>query len=234
MTHLFSAPGRGGAGPEGVIFDLDGVLCRTDRYHLLAWGELAASLGLNLPADAAERTRGVGRMESLEIVLGSRAGRFTAEQKLALAERKNRLYRARLGSLTPADAEPGAAGALEELRRRGLRTAVASSSRNAPLILEKLGLAALLDAVVDGGMISRSKPDPEVFLTAARLLGLPPGRCAVVEDAASGIEAARRGGFRAIAYTGGERRLPVADAEISSLDQLPALFSRGGAGGFSG
>lgn len=111
---------------------------------------------------------------------------------------------------------------------------MASSSRNAPLILEKLGLAALLDAVVDGGMISRSKPDPEVFLTAARLLGLPPGRCAVVEDAASGIEAARRGGFRAIAYTGGERRLPGADAEISSLDQLPALFGRGGAGRFPG
>ena len=206
---------------EGIIFDLDGVLCRTDRYHLAAWRTLAGRLGIALPPDAAERTRGVGRMESLDIVLGERAEDFTREQKLALAEEKNALYREYLAHLTPADAEPLARETLTELRRRGIKLAVASSSRNAPLILDKLALSALLDAVIDGSMISRSKPDPEVFLKAAAALALPPARCAVVEDAQSGIEAARRGGFLAIAYTPTPRRLTNADAEIHKLTQLP-------------
>ena len=201
---------------EGVIFDLDGVLCRTDRYHLAAWRTLAGRLGIALPPDAAERTRGVGRMESLDIVLGERAGDFTREQKRALAEEKNALY-------TPADAEPLARETLAELRRRGVKLAVASSSRNAPLILDKLALSALLDAIIDGGMISRSKPDPEAFLKAAAALALPSARCAVVEDAQSGIEAARRGGFRAIAYTTAPRRLTGADKEIHTLPELLEL-----------
>ena len=205
---------------EGMIFDLDGVLCRTDRYHLAAWRALAGRLGIALPPDAAERTRGVGRMESLDIVLGERSGDFTREQKLALAEEKNALYREYLAHLTPADAEPQARKTLTELRRRGVKLAVASSSRNAPLIIERLGIIALFDALIDGGMISRSKPDPEVFLKAAAALALPPACCAVVEDAQSGIEAARRGGFRAIAYTPTPRRLTNADAEIHTLTEL--------------
>ncbi len=205
---------------EGMIFDLDGVLCRTDRYHLAAWRALAGRLGIALPPDAAERTRGVGRMESLDIVLGERSKDFTREQKRALAEEKNALYREYLAHLTPADAEPLARETLTELRRRGIKLAVASSSRNAPLIIEKLGFTTLLDAVIDGSMISRSKPDPEVFLKAAAALALPPARCAVVEDAQSGIEAARRGGFLAIAYTPTPRRLTNADAEIHKLTQL--------------
>lgn len=206
---------------EGIIFDLDGVLCRTDRYHLAAWRALAGRLGIALPPDAAERTRGVGRMESLDIVLGERSKDFTREQKRALAEEKNALYREYLAHLTPADAEPLARETLTELRRRGIKLAVASSSRNAPLIIEKLGFTTLLDAVIDGSMISRSKPDPEVFLKAAAALALPPARCAVVEDAQSGIEAARRGGFLAIAYTPTPRRLTNADAQIHKLTQLP-------------
>ena len=206
---------------EGMIFDLDGVLCRTDRYHLAAWRALAGRLGIALPPDAAERTRGVGRMESLDIVLGERSKDFTREQKRALAEEKNALYREYLAHLTPADAEPLARETLTELRRRGIKLAVASSSRNAPLIIEKLGFTTLLDAVIDGSMISRSKPDPEVFLKAAAALALPPARCAVVEDAQSGIEAARRGGFLAIAYTPTPRRLINADAQIHKLTQLP-------------
>ena len=205
---------------DGVIFDLDGVLCRTDELHLAAWRALASRLGIKLPPDAAERTRGVGRMESLDIVLGERAGDFTREQKRALAEEKNALYREYLAQLTPADAEPLARETLAELRRRGVKLAVASSSRNAPLILDKLALSALLDAIIDGGMISRSKPDPEVFLKAAAALALPSARCAVVEDAQSGIEAARRGGFRAIAYTPAPRRLTGAGVEIKALTEL--------------
>ena len=208
---------------DGVIFDLDGVLCRTDELHLAAWRALASRLGIKLPPDAAERTRGVGRMESLDIVLGERSGDFTREQKRALAEEKNALYREYLAHLTPADAEPLARETLTELRRRGIKLAVASSSRNAPLILDKLALSALLDAIIDGGMISRSKPDPEVFLKAAAALALPSARCAVVEDAQSGIEAARRGGFLAIAYTPAPRRLAGADKEIHTLPELLEL-----------
>ena len=208
---------------DGVIFDLDGVLCRTDELHLAAWRALASRLGIKLPPDAAERTRGVGRMESLDIVLGERSRGFSPAQKRALAEEKNAPYRQYLLRLTPADAEPGARETLSELRRRGAKLAVASSSRNAPLILDKLALAALLDAVIDGGMISRSKPDPEVFLKAAAALALPSARCAVVEDAQSGIEAARRGGFRAIAYTPAPRRLAGADKEIHTLPELLEL-----------
>ena len=208
---------------DGVIFDLDGVLCRTDELHLAAWRALASRLGIKLPPDAAERTRGVGRMESLDIVLGERSGDFTREQKLALAEEKNALYREYLAHLTPADAEPLARETLTELRRRGIKLAVAPSSRTAPLIIEKRGFTTLLDAVIDGSMISRSKPDPEVFLKAAAALALPSARCAVVEDAQSGIEAARRGGFLAIAYTPAPRRLAGADKEIHTLPELLEL-----------
>lgn len=208
---------------DGLIFDLDGVLCRTDELHLAAWRALASRLGIKLPPDAAERTRGVGRMESLDIVLGERSRGFSPAQKCALAEEKNALYRQYLLRLTPADAEPGARETLSELRRRGVKLAVASSSRNAPLIIERLALAPLLDAVVDGGMVSRSKPDPEVFLKAAAALGLPPARCAVVEDAQSGLEAARRGGFCAVAYRPRARPLD-AGIRISSLPALAGLL----------
>lgn len=213
-------------GFDAVIFDLDGVLCRTDRYHLAAWGELASELGIELPPDAAERTRGVGRMESLELVLGPLASHLAREEKEKLAERKNRIYKEQLRRLGPQDIEPGAAEALAELRRRGLKLAVASSSRNAPLITERLGFNGWLDAVVDGSMISRSKPDPEVFLKAAELLSLPPARCAVVEDAQSGIDAARAGGFFAVAYTRPPRPLEGCCAEIHALAALPALLTQ--------
>ncbi len=212
---------------DGVIFDLDGVLCRTDRYHLAAWDELASGLGLELPPDIAERTRGIGRMESLELVLGALAAQLTPDEKEGLCEQKNLIYREQLKHLSREDIEPGAVEALTALRGRGVKLAVASSSRNAPLITERLGFNELLDAVVDGGMISRSKPDPEVFLKAAELLDCEPARCAVVEDAQSGIDAARSGGFFAVAYTCPSRLLEGCDAEIRNLADLPSLLECG-------
>ena len=205
---------------DGIIFDLDGVLCRTDRYHLAAWSELASELGLKLPPDIAERTRGIGRMESLELVLGPLAARLTPDEKERLGEKKNRMYIEQLKHLSPEDIEPGAVEALTALHERGAKLAVASSSRNAPLITERLGFNELLDAAVDGSMISRSKPDPEVFLKAAELLGCEPARCAVVENAQSGIDAARSGGFFSVAYTCPPRPMKRADLEIHALGEL--------------
>jgi len=181
---------------RGVIFDLDGVLVTTDELHYRAWQQLADEEGIPFDRRINERLRGVSRMDSLAILL-ERAGRSYDElERVALAERKNVRYRELLRTLTPADVLPGAREMLAELKRRGIRVAVASSSRNARTILDRVGLTgSLFDAIVDGNDITRSKPDPEVFLLAARRLGLAPAECLVVEDAAAGIEAGRRAGM---------------------------------------
>ena len=214
---------RRGMRLEGIIFDLDGVLCRTDRYHLAAWRTLAGRLGIALPPDAAERTRGVGRMESLDIVLGERAGDFTREQKRALAEEKKRplprisraAHARRRGAVRAGD-PGGAAPPGRKARRRLVEPQRAAYSGQAgPFGAARRHNRRRHD--------SRSKPDPEVFLKAAAALALPSARCAVVEDAQSGIEAARRGGFLAIAYTPAPRRLAGADKEIHTLPELLEL-----------
>ena len=180
-------------GIKGVIFDLDGVLCSTDECHYLAWKELADSLGIPFDETINRRLRGVSRMESLDIILQAAGRAFSSREKQALAARKNERYRRLLMKLTPADLPGGVRATLDELRRRGLRLAVGSSSKNTPLILQRLGLEDWFDAVADGNDITRSKPDPEVFLLAAERLRLPPGECMVVEDADAGIEAALAG-----------------------------------------
>ncbi len=180
---------------RGVIFDLDGVLVTTDELHFQSWQQLAAAEGIPFDRATNERLRGISRMESLEIVLERSPRKYTPEEKLALAERKNHHYRELLGRLTPANLLPGALATVHELRRRGLKTAVGSSSKNTSLILERLELWPLFDAVVDGNQIRRSKPDPEVFLLAAQRLGLRPAECLVVEDALAGVESARRAGM---------------------------------------
>lgn len=182
---------------KGIIFDLDGVICFTDRYHYLAWKTIADELGVDFPEEKADRLRGVSRMESLEIVLeGYQGPALSPEEKMALADRKNGIYREFLGTMTPADLSEDVRGTLETLRERGLKLAIGSSSRNTPLILDRIGLGTFFDAVADGNCITRSKPDPQVFLLAAEMLGLSPADCLVVEDAVSGIAAATAGGFR--------------------------------------
>ncbi len=183
---------------RGVIFDLDGVLVSTDELHFIAWSELAAREGIPFTRDDNHRLRGVSRRESLEIVLEKSPRAYSAEQKFAMAEAKNSRYRELLSTLTPRDPLPGVRAVLEGLRLRGVCTAVGSSSRNAREILDRVDLTRLLDAVVDGNDIRRSKPDPEVFLLAAARLGLPSADCLVVEDAAAGVEAGVRGGFRVL------------------------------------
>ncbi|HPM24655.1 MAG TPA: beta-phosphoglucomutase [Phycisphaerae bacterium] len=180
---------------RGVIFDLDGVLVLTDELHFQSWQQLTAAEGIHFDRSINQRLRGISRMESLEIVLERATRKYTSAEKAALAERKNSIYLTYLQRLTPADLLPGVVDTLAELRRRRIKTAVASSSKNVPIIMERLGLHAWFDAVADGNDITRSKPDPEVFLLAARRLGLPPVECLVIEDAQAGIESARRAGM---------------------------------------
>lgn len=182
----------------GVIFDLDGVIVSTDNCHYLAWKRMADEEGIYFDRAINERLRGVSRMESLEIILERAERAYTDEEKAEMATRKNAYYVELIGSLTAGDILPGALDTLKLLRERGVKIAIGSSSRNTPIILKQIGLSDAFDAVADGNAISRSKPDPEVFLLAARLLGLAPVNCLVVEDADAGIEAAVAGGMRAL------------------------------------
>ena len=180
---------------KGIIFDLDGVLCSTDSCHYLAWKELADFLDIPFDETVNQRLRGVSRMESLKIILEAADRNFSDQEKIELAERKNERYRNLLLKLTPSDVGDDIRETLGELRKKGVLLAVGSSSKNTPLILNQVGLENWFDAVADGNDITRSKPDPEVFLLAAEKLGLPPSECMVVEDADAGIEAAFKGGF---------------------------------------
>ena len=180
---------------KGVIFDLDGVLCHTDRFHYRAWKKVADEIGVPFDETVNRRLRGVSRRESLESILEKSGETFSEERKEQIAEEKNEYYRTLLAEMTPADMEPPVREMLQELRARGIRIAVGSSSKNALFIMERLGVDRAFDAVCDGTMITHSKPHPEVFLKAARALGLKPGECLVVEDAPAGMEAARAAGM---------------------------------------
>lgn len=181
---------------QGIIFDLDGVICHTDRYHFLAWKQIADQLGINFDDRINDRMRGVSRMDSLEILLEEYHGEpLTVAQKAALAEKKNQLYVGLLQNMGEADLSEEVRKTMDTLRSRGRKLAIGSSSKNTKLILKRLGLTGYFDAVSDGTNITRSKPDPEVFLCAAQYLGLCPGKCLVVEEAKAGILAAKAGGF---------------------------------------
>ncbi|MFQ5805976.1 MAG: beta-phosphoglucomutase [Phycisphaerae bacterium] len=203
-----------------VIFDLDGVLTDTAELHYQSWQWLADDLGIPFNRQANEALRGLSRTESMARVLGDRAGEFTAAQKEEIAQRKNEDYLARVARMTPADLLPGAADLLRELRARGVAVAVASSSKNAGAVIDRLGIRPLLDVLVDGNDIDRSKPDPQVFLAAAGRLGLRPAQCVVVEDATSGVEAALAAGMRVVGLGPAERvgRAHRIKASIADLD----------------
>ena len=182
----------------GVIFDLDGVIVSTDNCHYLAWKRMADEEGIAFDRTVNERLRGVSRMESLAIILEKATKAYSQQEKLAMAERKNRYYVELIGELSEKDILPGALDTLALLRKKGVRAAIGSSSRNTPIILKQIGLSDAFDAVADGNAIQNSKPDPEVFLLAAKLLNLDPAHCLVVEDADAGIQAAVSGGMRAL------------------------------------
>jgi beta-phosphoglucomutase len=204
---------------QGVIFDLDGVLVTTDEYHYLGWKRLAEELGIPFSREDNHRQRGVSRMESLEVILEKTTRTFSQTEKHELAERKNRYYVELLQNLAPADALTGARDLLEGLKRRGLLLAVGSSSRNTPLIMQKVDLCRYFDAVADGNDITRSKPDPEVFLLAAVRLGLDPASCVVVEDAEAGVAAAKAAGMRCIGV-GDSTNVGAADTVVASVAEI--------------
>ena len=180
---------------KGIIFDLDGVICSTDEYHYRAWKALADKLGIRFDRERNNLLRGVSRMASLDILLGDRRDVYSDRAKQEMAEEKNDLYRQMLGQMSPLDLEKEVRKTLFMIRKSGMRMAIGSSSKNTPYILDRIGLEEFFDAVSDGNNITRSKPDPEVFLKAAQMIGLKPADCLVVEDAHSGVEAAVEGGF---------------------------------------
>ncbi|MDO4331911.1 MAG: beta-phosphoglucomutase [Eubacteriales bacterium] len=180
---------------EGVIFDLDGVLCHTDAFHYQAWKQAAEEAGIYFDEKINDRLRGVSRMECMEIILEKDPERMTEKQKRDFADRKNGIYRKLLKNMGPEDVSEDVSFTLMYLKSAGIKLAVGSSSKNAGYILERLGLDDLFDQVTDGNDIRNSKPDPEVFLKAAEGLGLLPKQCLVVEDARAGVDAAAAGGF---------------------------------------
>ena len=178
-----------------VIFDLDGVLCHTDRCHFAAWKRMSDELGVRFNEKTNNRLRGVGRMQSLEIILKENGRQLCDEEKQHCAARKNDYYCRMLDDMTPEDIDPDVRRTLDEIRRMGIKTAIGSSSKNAKRILKKTGLSGYFDAVSDGTNITKPKPDPEVFLKASRYVGIAPDCCLVVEDAQSGIDAALAAGM---------------------------------------
>jgi beta-phosphoglucomutase len=208
----------------GVIFDLDGVLCSTDEFHYLAWKATADELSIPFDRDFNNRLRGVSRMDSLELILEGRLDPtpLSLDEKLRLADEKNARYRSSLAALTPSDVSIEVVTTLSALRARGLRLAIGSSSKNTPLILERLGLATYFDAVADGNMIHHSKPDPEVFELAAAKLNLSPANCLVVEDAENGAQAAHAGGFLAICV-GDAATKQAGDVNLTTLSGILEL-----------
>lgn len=184
---------------KGIIFDLDGVLVSTDEMHYQAWKRLAGELGITgFTKEDNRRQRGVSRMASLEIVLEKSDKTYSEEEKIELADRKNNYYLELLENMDDSAVLEGVKGVLEELKNKGLLLAIGSASRNAPVILEKTGLMPYLDKISCGLDTTKSKPDPEVFLVAAKKLELPPGECLVVEDSQAGIEAAKAGNMTSL------------------------------------
>ncbi len=183
---------------KAALFDLDGVLVDTAVFHFQAWRRLARELGFDFTEHQNEQLKGISRMESLDRILAWGGVTLTAAGKEAWATRKNGWYLELVSQMKPTDVLPGTREFLENCRAAGLKIALGSASKNAPLILEKTDLLPLFDAVIDGTHVTHGKPDPEVFLLGAQALGVSPAACVVFEDAVAGIEAAHRGGMKAV------------------------------------
>lgn len=205
---------------KAVIFDLDGVICFTDRFHYQAWKALADRLGVYFDEKINDRLRGVSRMASLDIILERSDKKYTQEEKEAFATEKNDAYREMLENMSPADLADEVKDTLVELRSRGYKLSVGSSSKNTKFILGQIGLGDFFDAIADGTDITRSKPDPGVFLISAKKIGVDPADCAVVEDAKSGIEAAKAAGMTALALFGDAKGCGLEDYDLTSFSDL--------------
>lgn len=208
---------------KGIIFDLDGVIVSTDHFHYLAWKRLADEEGIYFDENINNRLRGVSRMESLEIILENANRTYSEEEKKELAQRKNNYYVDFLSNLASKDILPNVMSTLEALKKKNIKIAIGSSSKNTPIILKMIGLSDYFDAIADGNDIKKSKPDPEVFLIACERLNLIPKECMVIEDAKAGIDAAKLGGMIAVSISdayGYEK----SDYSLKSIEDLLSII----------
>jgi len=204
---------------KGCIFDLDGVIVDTAKYHYIAWHQIAKELGFEFTEADNERLKGVSRMRSLDILLEIGGIKVDQSTREALAHKKNELYLTYIRKLSPDEILPGAKEFLMELRNHKIVIALGSASKNAETILERLHIKGLFDAIIDGTKVEKAKPDPEIFLKGALALNLPADCCVVFEDAEAGVEAALRAGMKCIGI-GSPLLLSKAHRVIPGLDQL--------------
>lgn len=206
---------------KGFLFDLDGVITDSAEYHYQAWKKLAEKIGIQIDREFNEQLKGVDRMDSLDRILkyGNKENDFTAQEKIALAVEKNNDYLTLIESITPEDILPGIMELISQIKEHDLKMGLTSASKNAPFILERLGISQEFDIIVDPATLSKSKPDPEIFLKGAELLGLEPAECIGVEDAEAGIESIRRAGMFSVGV-GDELSMRDADYRVENTAQL--------------
>jgi beta-phosphoglucomutase len=206
-------------GLKACIFDLDGVIVDTAKYHYLAWKKLATMLNINFTNEDNERLKGVSRMASLDIILEIGNMVLDDKTKEEYAALKNKWYLDYINRMMPDEILPGSLEFISELKNAGIKIALGSASKNTPLILERLGIGKLFDAIADGNVVRKAKPDPEVFITAAKMLGVQPEDCVVFEDAVAGVEAALNAGMCCVGI-GSEKILKDAHFVVSGLDKM--------------
>ncbi|MCG8580027.1 MAG: beta-phosphoglucomutase [Bacteroidales bacterium] len=204
---------------KACLFDLDGVIVDTAKYHYIAWRELAVELGFEFTEEDNERLKGVSRMTSLNILLEIGGVTLSEEEKLRLAEKKNENYRTFILKMQPDEILPGAEAFLKELKAKGIKIALGSASKNAMTILDRLQLTDLFEAIIDGTKVTEAKPDPEVFLKGAEALNVNPDECVVFEDAEAGVEAALAGNMRCVGI-GSPDVLGKANIVVDGLHQM--------------
>lgn len=206
---------------KGFVFDLDGVITDTAKYHYIAWKELAAEIGIEIDLKFNEQLKGISRMDSLEriLTLGNKNDAYTEVEKEALATKKNTHYVQLLQSLTPDDLLPGVKTFLDEAKAKNIPCAIASASKNAPFILDKLGVMQDFDTIVDPATLKKGKPDPEIFIQAALALGIEPAEAVGFEDGQAGIDGIKAAGMYAVGVYSGEE-LHGADVIVEKLTDL--------------
>ncbi|WP_346683769.1 beta-phosphoglucomutase [Anaerostipes butyraticus] len=206
---------------KGFVFDLDGVITDTAKFHYVAWKELADSIGITIDLQFNEQLKGISRMDSLERILayGGKENDYTAEQKEEMAADKNANYVKLLDDLSPADLLPGVKAFLDAAKEMNVPCSLASASKNAPFILKKLGVYDYFDAIVDPATLKKGKPDPEIFVRAAELIHSDPSEAVGFEDAQAGIEGIKGAGMYAVGVEGNEP-LTEADMTIKSFEEL--------------
>lgn len=200
-------------GHKGLLFDLDGVIVDTAKYHYLAWKEIAKELGIDFTEEDNERLKGVSRIRSFEIILEIGGKTMTQEEIEEWCTKKNDVYLTYIKKLEEDEILPGVRTFLEDVKKKGYKISLGSASKNSNLILERLGLLDVFDEIIDGTKTTKAKPDPEVFVLGAKALGFACEDCIVFEDAVAGIEAAHSGGMQAVGI-GSKERLPEADFNI--------------------